>query len=81
VVSPEHDIAAIGNLVTHPDARGQGLATAATGRLLDALFERVSRVALNVREDNRPAVALYEKFGFSLQTLFWEGRGTVPDDE
>mgnify|MGYP000064841100 CR=1 FL=1 len=81
VVSREFDIAAIGNLVTHPDARGQGLASAATGRLLDELFERVSRVALNVREDNRSAVALYDKFGFSLETLFWEGRGAVPDDD
>lgn len=78
VVSQTYDVAAIGNLVTHPDARGEGLASACTGRLLDELFERVSQVALNVREDNAPAIGVYDNFGFQLETCFWEGRGTVP---
>ncbi|MFB6265002.1 MAG: GNAT family N-acetyltransferase, partial [Bradymonadaceae bacterium] len=34
VVSQAHDIAAIGNLVTRPDERGRGLATACTAKLL-----------------------------------------------
>jgi GNAT superfamily N-acetyltransferase len=75
VLSEAYDVAAIGNLVTHPDARGQGLATACTGRLLDELFERVSLVALNVRRDNLPAISVYENFGFDENSTFWEGRG------
>ncbi len=74
VVSVEYDVAAIGNLVTHPGARGQGYATACTGRLLDELFEEVSLVALNVREDNSPAISVYTSFGFQQNTTFWEGR-------
>lgn len=74
VVSEEYDVAAIGNLVTHPEARGRGFATACTGRLLDELFERVSTVALNVREDNAPAIGVYTSFGFGHNTTFWEGR-------
>ena len=76
VVSEEYDVAAIGNLVTRPDVRGQGMATVCTGRLLDELFERVSLVALNVRHDNLPAISVYENFGFQENSLFWEGRGS-----
>lgn len=80
VVSEDYDVAAIGNLVTHPEARGQGYATACTGRLLDELFEQVSLVALNVREDNSPAISVYTSFGFQQNSTFWEGRAVVEDE-
>ncbi len=74
VVSEEHDVAVIGNLVTHSAYRGQGLATLCTGRLIQELFERVSLLALNVGRDNAPAVQLYENFGFVANNVFYEGR-------
>lgn len=74
VASEEYDVAAIGNLATRPSARGDGLATACTERLLAELFERISLVALNVREDNAPAISVYTNFGFRPNTTFWEGR-------
>lgn len=74
VVSEEYDVAVIGNLVTHPKARGRGLATVCTGRLLDELFDRVSLIALNVQEDNEPAIKMYSNLGFSDNNVFWEGR-------
>lgn len=74
VVSEEYDVGVIGNLVTHPSARGQGLATLCTGQLLDELFERVSLVALNVQDDNQPAIKMYANFGFRQNNIFWEGR-------
>lgn len=77
VVSEDHDIAVIGNFVTHPDRRGQGLASSCTARLLDELFETVSLVALNVQEDNDPAVRMYENFGFERNNVFYEGRTTA----
>lgn len=73
-VSAAHDVAIVGNLVTHPDARGRGLATACTSRLLDALFERVSFVALNVQCNNEPAIRMYANFGFEPNNIFFEGR-------
>ena len=74
VFSEEHDVAVIGNFVTHPERRGQGLASACTARLLDDLFERVSFVALNVQEDNQPAIRMYSNFGFEKNNIFFEGR-------
>ena len=74
VVSPEYDVAVIGNLVTHPEARGRGLATACTQPLLDELFERVSFIALNVQVNNEPAIRMYTNFGFEPNNTFFEGR-------
>ncbi|MEZ4458612.1 MAG: GNAT family N-acetyltransferase [bacterium] len=74
VFSAEHDVAVIGNFVTHPRRRGKGLATACTARLLDELFEHVSFVALNVQEDNTPAIRMYSNFGFEKNNFFYEGR-------
>jgi ribosomal protein S18 acetylase RimI-like enzyme len=79
VVSEEHDVAVIGNLVTHSQARGKGLATACTGRLLVELFERVSLVALNVQQDNVPAIRMYQNFGFESNNVFFEGQYTLAD--
>lgn len=73
VLSARHDIAAIGNIVTHSGYRGQGLATRCVGRLLDALFARVGAVALNVQEGNEPAIRCYRKFGFEHRFDFFEG--------
>lgn len=78
VVSEDHDVAVIGNLVTHSDHRGQGLATVVTARLIDELFEQVSLLALNVGRDNAPAVKLYKNFGFEPNNIFYEGRWTAP---
>lgn len=77
VVSQDHDIAVIGNFVTHPSRRGEGLASACTARLLDELFETVSLVALNVQEGNAAAVHMYESFGFEQNNVFFEGRTTA----
>ncbi|MFU8805212.1 MAG: GNAT family N-acetyltransferase [Bradymonadaceae bacterium] len=79
VVSEEHDIAVIGNLVTHSQVRGKGLATACTGKLLMDLFERVSLVALNVQQENEPAIKMYKNFGFEANNVFFEGQYTLED--
>ncbi|MBM4293026.1 MAG: GNAT family N-acetyltransferase [Deltaproteobacteria bacterium] len=64
LLNQELNIAAIGNIVTDKEHRGRGLATRCVRVLLDELFKGVENVALNVTEDNRPAIACYEKFGF-----------------
>ncbi len=73
VFSQSHDIAAIGNLVTDPNYRRRGYATAVTTRLLDELFESVSLVTLNVQEGNVAAIGTYEKFGFDRHHVYYEG--------
>ncbi len=77
VFSERHDIAAIGNIVTHSDHRGRGLASKCVRRLLDALFEKVDHVALNVEVGNEAAIACYRKFGFREHYRFFEGTATA----
>ena len=65
VVSQPYKAAALGNITTRPDARGQGLATAATARLCQALLRAgIEHIGLNVKADNPSAIACYEKIGF-----------------
>ena len=76
--APARHIGAIGNVFTHPAYRGRGLATAATGAVAAALVRDGAReVALNVREDNAPAIAAYRRLGFTLHEPYWEGYATL----
>ncbi len=73
VLSEFYDVAAIGNLVTHPDHRSQGYASRVIGHLLNELFQRVSLVALNVQVDNVAAIKTCERFNFEPTHRFFEG--------
>jgi ribosomal protein S18 acetylase RimI-like enzyme len=64
VASDEHRIAVLGNITTHPDYRGLGMATRLTHELSARLSEQGKMVCLNVKDDNLPALACYEKIGF-----------------
>jgi ribosomal-protein-alanine N-acetyltransferase len=62
-IAGESDILTV---ATEPDLRRQGLATTLIGALINRLGERgVSRITLDVAEDNAPARALYRGFGFT----------------
>jgi ribosomal protein S18 acetylase RimI-like enzyme len=59
----------IADVATEPEARGRGVGRAALERTLAALAERgAPHARLAVTEENRRAVALYEKLGF-VRTL------------
>lgn len=75
-VSETFDVAAIGNLVTHPDYRGKGYAIATTSVLLRAVFERVGLVTLDVEENNVAAMRTYQRFGFEHYGDFFEAEMT-----
>ena len=79
-VSPKGKLAVLGNIVTHPDHRGQGLSTACTTHLCARLFEEgMEMLALNVRRQNRSAVRVYEKLGFRYHDTYLEGTVTHAD--
>jgi ribosomal protein S18 acetylase RimI-like enzyme len=63
--SPAQRVAALGNVVTHPDLRGQGLGRAAVTAVCRRLLPTVDLIALNVKADNASAIALYTRLGFS----------------
>ena len=73
-VSPKGKLAVLGNIVTHPEHRGQGLSTACTSHLCEHLFAQdIEVLALNVRRQNRSAVRVYEKLGFRYHDTYLEG--------
>jgi ribosomal protein S18 acetylase RimI-like enzyme len=74
MVSPTYGVAAIGNVVTHRDSQGRGLGTAVVGAVAEELLRLGIRdIVLNTREDNAPAIRLYEKLGFERYCAFYEG--------
>ncbi|NTV62992.1 MAG: GNAT family N-acetyltransferase [Oscillochloris sp.] len=58
------DVIEIGNIVTHPDYRCRGLASACTSALAQACFSLASRVYLMVMTNNQPAFDTYRALGF-----------------
>ena len=72
VISPMYGIAAVGNVFTNRDYRGQGLAKLVTSAVTAELLDTVDEVVLNVRADNPPAVATYEALGYREHTQFEE---------
>jgi ribosomal protein S18 acetylase RimI-like enzyme len=72
VYSPQYRVAALGNITTHPEARGRGLATLATAKLCQELLKTVDHIGLNVRADNASAIACYTKLGFTKTGVYEE---------
>ncbi|MEE4195628.1 MAG: GNAT family N-acetyltransferase [Anaerolineae bacterium] len=66
VYSEAYDVAGIGNVTTHPAYRGKGYAKKVVARLIEALQEKVSHIALHVKADNLPAIKAYEQLGFRI---------------
>lgn len=77
VVNEKDDIAVVGNMLTHPSARGEGLGTMVCEKLLNELFQEFSLVGLNVSVDNDPALQMYRNVGFEINNTFWKGRYEV----
>lgn len=74
LVSDTHAVAAVGNVFTHPDWRGQGLGGAVTRAVIACLRLRGMRdIILNVGQSNCIAVGLYERLGFRRHCAFLEG--------
>jgi ribosomal protein S18 acetylase RimI-like enzyme len=64
VYSESYAVAALGNIVTHPELRGRGFGKRATAGLCQALLPGVKTIALNVQAENDAANKLYAGLGF-----------------
>jgi ribosomal protein S18 acetylase RimI-like enzyme len=72
VYSPRYRVAALGNITTHPDHRGQGLATITTAKLCQEIGKHVDHIGLNVLANNASAIACYKKLGFEEVARYGE---------
>ncbi len=78
VVSEQMDVAAVGNVFTHPAHRGRGHARATSAAVVEELMARsLATIVLNVAMDNRPALKLYESLGFFPFCGYYEGIGEL----
>jgi len=74
LVSDVYSMGAVGNVMTYPDHRSHGYATLTTHAVCAELIRRgIKTVVLNVRQDNAPAIRVYEKLGFVRYCPFYEG--------
>ncbi|HEV8534805.1 MAG TPA: GNAT family N-acetyltransferase [Candidatus Limnocylindria bacterium] len=73
VRSTRSGIAAVGNVLTRLAYRGRGMATTCTSAVTEAALEEHPDVVLNVRQDNAPAIAVYERLGYLTHGTFVEG--------
>jgi ribosomal protein S18 acetylase RimI-like enzyme len=72
VYSPAYRVAALGNVATRPSHRGKRLARTVTARLCASLLETVDRIGLNVKSDDRAAIACYRGLGFEHTARYEE---------
>lgn len=74
--------ATIMKIAVHPEQRRKGIATAMLNHVLEILKEReLVDVCLNVEMTRKPAIALYEKFGFQItKTIHMDYEDDLADD-
>jgi GNAT superfamily N-acetyltransferase len=72
VISHDARMAAVGNVLTHHDFRGQGYAKATTSAVTQELLRTCDDVVLNVRSDNPPALGAYRALGYQEHNRFEE---------
>ena len=74
VVSQREGVAAVGNIFTRPDYRGQGLAQIGTSAVVMALREAgIKTIGLNVASNNAAAIRAYSQIGFRTRFRYFEG--------
>ncbi len=72
VYSQHYKVAALGNIATHPEMRGQGLAMKVCAGLCQALAQSVDHIGLNVKTDNHAAISCYTRVGFERIAVYEE---------
>jgi ribosomal protein S18 acetylase RimI-like enzyme len=68
----EYKVAALGNITTHPDFRGQGFAQICTSAVCHSLKPDIELIGLNVNGMNAAAIHCYKSLGFRKVLAFSE---------
>lgn len=71
VYSKRYNVAALGNITTHPQFRGQGLSKHVIAKLCQELAA-VQHIGLNVKADNAIALRCYQQIGFECVATYNE---------
>jgi GNAT superfamily N-acetyltransferase len=78
VCSTRYNLAAVGNVFTDPDYRGNGFAAMTTQAVIhDLSSEGIETIVLNVAQANTPAIKTYERIGFRTHCAHLEGHGIL----
>jgi ribosomal-protein-alanine N-acetyltransferase len=82
VCCSENIRATIMKMGVHPEHRRKGVATVLIKQILEILKDKkIKDVCLNVEITRKPAIALYEKFGFEIiQTIHMDYEDELADD-
>ncbi len=76
IVDWHEGVGAVGNMYTHPAARGQGYGRLILGAIVKTLYQGgIQNIVLNVNTKNTAARRLYEQYGFAVHCEFAEGVG------
>ena len=62
--SERYEVAALGNVTTHPQWRGEGLGMLVSAKVCQSLLGYVKTIGLNVKTHNFSAIQCYHKLGF-----------------
>jgi len=73
VRSQRSGLAAVGNVLTRVAYRDRGMATSVTSAVTSAALEQHADVVLNVRQENSPAIAVYDRLGYHIHAHYIEG--------
>ncbi|HEY7268837.1 MAG TPA: GNAT family N-acetyltransferase [Dehalococcoidia bacterium] len=76
IYSKSAGVAVVGNVFTHPDFRGHGLATAVTAAVTAELLQYCRLVVLSVDPANRSARYVYDKLGYREEGRMVESMST-----
>jgi ribosomal protein S18 acetylase RimI-like enzyme len=80
IVDWHEGVGAVGNMYTHPAARGRGYGRLILGAIVKTLYQGgVHNIVLNVNTKNTTARRLYEQYGFVIHCEFAEGIGIKRD--
>ncbi|MFC1743296.1 GNAT family N-acetyltransferase [Candidatus Riflebacteria bacterium] len=72
VISKKYKVAALGNITTHPGWRGKGFGKAVSAKLCQTLLPIANHIGLNVKANNKAAIACYKKLGFEIISTYDE---------
>lgn len=72
VFSKKYQVAALGNITTHPHYRNRKYGRKVTGGLCKSLLKHVSHIGLNVESQNTAAIKCYQNLGFEVIASYQE---------